>query len=44
VKNPWNEKMKKHCEALAKDAEKLATDAEKAADYHTLRAKEVAQK
>jgi hypothetical protein len=41
AKNPFNAKMQKHCEALKKDAEKLATDAEKAADYHTLRAKEL---
>ena len=41
VKNQWNEKMKKHCEMLSKDADKLAADAEKAADYHTLRAKEL---
>jgi hypothetical protein len=34
-------KMKKHCEAIAKDADKLASDAEKAADYHTMRAKEL---
>lgn len=34
-------KMKKHCEAIAKDADKLAADAVKAADYHTLRAKEL---
>jgi hypothetical protein len=34
-------KMKKHCEAIAKDADKLSSDAEKAADYHTLRAKEL---
>jgi hypothetical protein len=34
-------KMKKHCEAIAKDADKLASDTEKAADYHTLRAKEL---
>lgn len=34
-------KMKKHCELIAKDADKLAADAEKAADYHTLRAKEL---
>lgn len=40
-KNPWNEKMQKHCAALAKDAEKLAVDADKAADYHLLRAKEL---
>jgi hypothetical protein len=41
IKNPWNEKMQKHCNQLAADAEKLAADAEKAADFHSLRAKEV---
>jgi hypothetical protein len=41
MKNPWNAKMQKHCMMIVKDAEKLATDAEKAADYHTLRAKEL---
>jgi hypothetical protein len=41
TKNPWNQKMQKHCEALAKDADKLAADSEKAADYHELRAKEL---
>lgn len=41
AKNPFNEKMQKHCKALATDAEKLATDAEKAADFHTMRAKEL---
>ena len=40
-KNPWVTKMEKHCEMLAKDAEKLAADATKAADYHTMRAKEL---
>ena len=44
VKNPWNEKMKKHCDALAKDADQLAADADKAAEFHTLRAKELAGK
>ena len=39
--NPWAVKMQKHCMALVKDAEKLAADAQKAADYHTLRAKEL---
>lgn len=34
-------KMKKHCDAIAKDADKLSADAGKAADYHTLRAKEL---
>ncbi len=41
VKNPWNDKMQKHCEMLSKDADKLSADAEKAADYHTMRAKEM---
>ena len=41
AKNPWNQKMQKHCEALAKDADKLAADSEKAADFQTLRAKEL---
>ena len=41
VKNAWNEKMQKHCKALAADANKLAADAEKAADFHALRAKEL---
>lgn len=41
VKNPWNEKMQKHCKMLAADANKLAADSEKAADYHTMRAKEL---
>lgn len=40
-KNPWLAKMEKHCAMLAKDADKLAADAEKAAEYHTLRAKEL---
>ena len=41
AKNPFNEKMQKHCKALAADADKLAADAEKAADFHTMRAKEL---
>jgi len=41
VKNSWNAKMQKHCAALAKDADRLAADADKAADYHSLRAKEL---
>jgi hypothetical protein len=41
VKNPFNEKMQKHCKALAADADKLAADSEKAADFHTMRAKEL---
>lgn len=39
--NPWAVKMERHCRALAKDADKLAADAQKAADFHTLRAKEL---
>ena len=41
VKNSWNNKMQKHCQALAKDADKLAADSETAADYHTARGKEL---
>jgi hypothetical protein len=40
-KNPAVEKMSKHCLTLAKDFEKLATDSDKAADFHTMRAKEL---
>jgi hypothetical protein len=39
--NAGGVKMKKHCEAIAKDADKLASDTERAADFHTLRAKEL---
>jgi hypothetical protein len=39
--NPWAVKMEKHCKAFVKDAEKLAADAQKAADFHTLRAREL---
>jgi len=39
--NPWAKKMEAHCSKIAKDAEALAVDADKAAEYHTLRAKEV---
>jgi hypothetical protein len=41
VKNAWNEKMQKHCAALAKDADKLSADALKAAEYHEMRGKEL---
>jgi hypothetical protein len=41
TKNPLVTKMEKHCATLAKDADKLAADAEKAADFHTMRAKEL---
>ncbi len=40
VKNPWNQKMQKHCQSMASGAEKLAKEAEKAAEFHSLRAKE----
>jgi hypothetical protein len=40
-KNPWLVKMEKHCAMLAKDADKLAADAVKAAEYHTMRGKEL---
>lgn len=39
--NPWAKKMEMHCRAIATDADKLATDAQKAAEFHTLRAKEL---
>ena len=39
--NPWAKKMEAHCRAIATDADKLATDAEKAAEFHTMRAKEL---
>ena len=41
VKDARAVKMQKHCQAMVRTAEKLATDAEKAADFHTLRAKEL---
>jgi hypothetical protein len=41
IKNPWLEKMEKHCALLAQDAEKLAADAEKAAQFHMMRAEEL---
>jgi hypothetical protein len=39
--NPWVKKMTEHCQALADAADKLAAEASKAAEYHTLRAKEL---
>lgn len=39
--NPWAKKMEAHCRAIAADAEKLAVDDDKAAEYHTLRAREL---
>ena len=40
-KDPRIEKAVKHCDAIATAAEKLATEDEKAADFHTLRGKEL---
>jgi hypothetical protein len=40
-KIPVVEKMDKHCGEIVKLAEKLATENEKAADFHTLRGKEL---
>lgn len=40
-KNPFEVKMEKHCVAIATAADKLAVESEKAADYHTLRGKEL---
>ena len=40
-KDPGIEKAVKHCDAIASAAEKLATEDEKAADFHTLRGKEL---
>jgi hypothetical protein len=40
-KGPLVAKMEKHCGMLAKDADKLAADAEKAAEFHSMRAKEL---
>lgn len=39
--NPYGKKMEAHCLTIAKDAEKLAADADKAAEFHTLRGKEL---
>ena len=39
--NAWAKKMEAHCGKIAKDAEALAVDADRAAEYHTLRAKEL---
>ena len=40
-KEPWVVKMEKHCGTLAGAADQLAADNEKAAEYHTLRGKEL---
>jgi hypothetical protein len=40
-RNPWVVKMEKHCNAIATSADKLAADDEKAAEFHTLRGKEL---
>lgn len=41
IKNPHTLEMTKHCEKLEKEYDQLATDSQKAADYHTMRAKEM---
>jgi hypothetical protein len=40
-RNPWVVKMEKHCAAIAATADKLAAEDEKAAEFHTLRGKEL---
>ena len=40
-RNPWTVKMEKHCQVIARAADALAAQTQKAADYHTLRAKEL---
>ena len=40
-RNPWTAKMEKHCQGIARAADALAAQTQKAADYHTLRAKEL---
>jgi hypothetical protein len=40
-RNPWTVKMEKHCQAIARAAAELAAETEKAAEYHTLRAREL---
>jgi hypothetical protein len=40
-KNSKVDAMDKHCDAIAKAEEKLATEDQKAADFHTLRGKEL---
>jgi hypothetical protein len=39
--NPWVKKMEKHCYTIVAMVEKLAAAADKAADFHSMRAKEV---
>lgn len=39
--NPWAKKMQDHCNAIAADLDKLAADDTMAAEYHTMRAKEL---
>jgi hypothetical protein len=40
-KSPWLVKMEKHCTAIITAADKLASENEKAAEFHTLRGKEL---
>ena len=39
--NPWAKKMEAHCLTIAADAERMAKDADTAAQFHTLRAREL---
>jgi hypothetical protein len=41
AENPWAKKMQTHYDTIAADADKLAADADEAAEFHTLRAKEL---
>jgi hypothetical protein len=40
--NPWAKKMADQCGKMVSGAETLAVDAQKSAEYHTLRAQELA--
>lgn len=40
-RNPAADKMEKHCKAIVDAAEKVAVENEKAADFHTLRGREL---
>jgi hypothetical protein len=40
-KNPWVAKMEQHCGDIATTADQLAAESTKAAEFHTLRAKEL---
>ena len=40
-KDPYVQKMEKHCASLVQAADKLADENQKAADFHTMRGKEL---